>query len=183
MSERFVLVTGCSGGGKSSLLAELDARGLSTVEEPGRRIVMQEIQSGGRALPWIDGAAFARRAIDMALSDRQRAQALPGWVFFDRGLIDAASALEAETGERVLNDLARQHRYHRQVFLAPPWPEIYQTDPERRHGFEDGLAEFSRLAQLLPDLGYEVINLPKVSVQARADLVVETLGQAPSQKG
>jgi predicted ATPase len=37
MSERFVLLSGCSGGGKSALLAELHARGYHVVEEPGRR--------------------------------------------------------------------------------------------------------------------------------------------------
>src|ERR1700679_160887 len=164
VGERFVLLSGCSGGGKSTLLAELKARGHSVVEEPGRRIVKQELEGDGRALPWIDGAAFARRAIEMALSDREAVRASPGWVFFDRGLIDAASALEQITGEAVLADLAARHRYHRRVFLAPPWPEIYVTDPERRHGLESALPEFERLSRELPALGYEVILLPKISV-------------------
>jgi predicted ATPase len=37
--DRFVVISGCSGGGKSTLLAELARRGYRTVEEPGRRIV------------------------------------------------------------------------------------------------------------------------------------------------
>ena len=36
---RHVVLSGCSGGGKSALLAELSSRGFETVEEPGRRIV------------------------------------------------------------------------------------------------------------------------------------------------
>jgi predicted ATPase len=59
MHERFVLITGCSGGGKSTLLAELHARGHHVVEEPGRRIVKQELKAGGQALPWVDEIAFA----------------------------------------------------------------------------------------------------------------------------
>jgi predicted ATPase len=176
MCERFVLLTGCSGGGKSTLLAELEARGHSVVEEPGRRIVKQELEGDGRALPWVDDAAFARRAIEMALADREAARDRPGWVFFDRGLIDAASALEQITGEAVLQDLADRHRYHRHVFLAPPWPEIYVTDPERRHGLEAALPEFERLERELPALGYEVILLPKIGVADRADFVLATLG-------
>jgi predicted ATPase len=35
---RFVVISGCSGGGKSTLLAELGRRGHAVVEEPGRRI-------------------------------------------------------------------------------------------------------------------------------------------------
>lgn len=175
MSEQFVLITGCSGGGKSTLLAELRARGHHIVEEPGRRIVKHELESGGEALPWIDQAAFARRAIEMALADRAAAQTHSGWVFFDRGLIDAASALETLTGEQVLGKLAALHRYHRRVFMAPPWPEIYETDAERRHGFEASLPEYQRLEQALPVLGYAVISLPKVTVSARADFVLAAL--------
>jgi predicted ATPase len=175
MCERFVLITGCSGGGKSTLLAELAARGHAVVEEPGRRIVREELASGGQALPWVDGAAFLRRAIGVALADRAAAKAHQGWVFFDRGLIDAASGLENVTGEPVLRALDAQHRYHRRVFVAPPWREIYETDPERRHGFEAGLAEHRRLEAELPTLGYEVIVLPKTPVSARADFVLGVL--------
>jgi predicted ATPase len=176
MSDRFVLLSGCSGGGKSTLLAELQSRGHHVVEEPGRRIVQQELTQGGAALPWVDGAAFARRAIEMALSDRTTAMAWPGWVFFDRGLIDAASALQDTTGEPALQHLGAAHRYNRKIFLAPPWREIYVTDAERRHGFDETLAEFERLEQQYPALGYEVILLPKVSVHDRADLVLAELG-------
>ena len=91
---------------------------------------------------------LARRAIEVALQDREAARGQPGWVFFDRGLVDAAAALEQITGEPALEALAARHRYHRRVFLAPPWPEIYVTDAERRHGFEAGLAEFARLQQV-----------------------------------
>ena len=93
MSDCFIVLSGCSGRGKSSLLDELRRRGYSVVDEPGRRIVQAELESGGRALPWLDLAAFARRAVELALSDLNAAAALPGWVFFDRGLVDAAAAL------------------------------------------------------------------------------------------
>lgn len=145
------------------------------VEEPGRRIVREALQGDGGALPWIDMAAFARRAIDVALADRDAMQAETGWVFFDRGLIDAASALEAATGEPVLAALNAGHRYHRRVFLAPPWPEIHQTDAERRHDFRAALDEHSRLEAALPLLGYEVLILPKASIAARADFVLTAL--------
>ena len=175
MSERFVLLSGCSGGGKSTLLEELRLRGHPVVEEPGRRIVREELERGGDALPWIDAAAFARRAIQLALSDRELARNQRGWVFFDRGLIDAVSALEKLTGEAMLQVFGAQHRYHRKVLLAPPWPEIYQGDTERRHSLDESVAEFKRLEQVYPALGYEVIMLPKVGVKERADFLLAEL--------
>jgi predicted ATPase len=145
------------------------------VEEPGRRIVAQELERDGAALPWVDSAGFARRAIQVSLEDGVLAERRSGLVFFDRGLVDAAAALEHSTGEPAVDRLCRAHRYHRCVFLAPPWPEIHVTDRERRHGFAEAVAEHDRLREVYPALGYDVRVLPKVAVERRADFVLETL--------
>lgn len=173
--DRFVTISGCSGGGKSTLLAELARRGHPVVEEPGRRIVREELARDGRALPWIDGVAFARRAIAMALKDRVKAGTQSGWVFFDRGLVDAAAALEHLTGEPAIETVARPHVINRRVFLTPPWPEIFAIDAERRHGYQAAVAEYDRLRAAYAALGHELVVLPKVSVQERADFVLEGL--------
>jgi predicted ATPase len=47
-------------------------------------------------------------------------------------LVDAAAALEHLTGEPALATLGGAHRYHKRVFITPPWPEIYVEDAERR---------------------------------------------------
>jgi predicted ATPase len=157
-------------------LAELRRRGHAVVEEPGRRIVAEELAGDGAALPWNDPVAFAQRAIAMALADRAGAPG-DGWVFFDRGLIDALVALEHLTGEPVVETAGRLHRYSRRVFLAPPWPEIHVVDDQRRHGLDEAIAEYDRLAAAYPALGYEVSILPKISVAARADLVEAELAR------
>jgi predicted ATPase len=175
MSDRFVVLSGCSCGGKSTLLAELRRRGHAVVDEPGRRIVREEVARDGAALPWIDLAAFARRAIEVPISDREAAMRLPGWVFFDRSLVDAAATLEHAASEPALGSLGRAHRYHRVVFLTPPWPEIFHSDPERRHGFEEALAEYARLERAYLGLGYRVVIPPKTDVEARADVVMSEL--------
>jgi predicted ATPase len=111
----------------------------------------------------------------MSLADRDAAQLQEGWVFFDRGLIDAASGLQHLTGEVVLEPLGQANRYHRRVFLAPPWREKYATDQERRHGWDVAMDEYSRLLDVYASLGYEVVMLPKRSVEERADFVLKTL--------
>lgn len=174
----FFIISGCSGGGKSSLLAELARRGFATIEEPGRRVVREELASGGGALPWIDGIAFARRITALAKQDYDDARALPSPVFFDRGLIDAAVALEHLTGEKVLADLAARCRYSSPVFLAPPWPELFASDAERRHDFASAAAEYDRLVAAYPALGYDVILLPKVSIAERLAFILEQVGMS-----
>jgi predicted ATPase len=177
LMENFVTISGCSSGGKSTLLAELRRRGFATIDEPGRRIVAEELKRGGTALPWVDAVAFLRRAMDMSLADRADTDTSARWVFFDRGLIDAAAGLEHLTGEPVIESLGRAYRYNKRVFLAPPWPEIYTLDQERRHDFAEAVAEYDRLIAVYPALGYDIHVLPKVSVAERANWILASLAR------
>ncbi len=67
----------------------------------------------------------------MATGDPNRVASSQGWVFFDRGLLDAAIALEHATGLAAIVTLSGHARFHHQVFLTPPWPEIHHRDSER----------------------------------------------------
>ncbi|MGK7755275.1 MULTISPECIES: AAA family ATPase [unclassified Roseovarius] len=174
--KRHVILSGCSGGGKSTLLAALGRAGFHTVAEPGRRIVAQEMGGRGAALPWVDPAAFARRAVEMATRDRASLGEPIGWVFFDRGLIDAAVALEHAEGTDVAKSLAGTARFHPLVFMAPPWPKLYRTDGERRHGFDAAVDEYHRLCKAYDRLGYTLVLLPKIGVAERAVFVLNRLG-------
>lgn len=172
--DRFIVISGCSGGGKSTLLAELARRGHAVVEEPGRRIIEEERKGSGRALPWVSLAAFAERAVELSLQDRERAQGMSGLVFFDRGLIDAAAALEHATAQPVLKIYAAE-RYNRMVFMTPPWPEIYVSDNDRKHDLVEAIHEYERLLSAFSALDYDVQVLPKTEVAHRADLITERL--------
>lgn len=176
MSERFVVISGCSSGGKSTLCAALAARGFACVPEPGRRIVREEEKTGGDARPWINPRTFAERAIVMARADLTKAARTPGVTFFDRGLVDAAVALAHAGGPPLTQTLGPVRAYAQTVFLAPPWPEIYTSDSERKHGFAEAQAEFHRLADAFGKLGYGPLALPKAPVNDRVDYVLAELG-------
>ncbi|WP_210238820.1 AAA family ATPase [Cohaesibacter sp. CAU 1516] len=176
LSDRFILLTGCSGGGKSTLLSVLAERGLATISEPGRRIVADELAGDGRALPWVDMQAFARRAVALAISDLEAARHFDGLVFFDRGLIDAAVALEHSGGQKAKETLGNYRPYAQRVFIAPPWQELFVGDAERRHDFDMAVQEYHRISRMLDDLGHTVSVLPKVSLSERADIVLSECG-------
>ena len=98
------------------------------------------------------------------------------WVFFDRGLIDAAAPLERLTGEQLVESLGLVYpAYNKRVFFAPPWPEIHTLDQERRHSFAEAVAEYNRLTDAYLSLGYDIHVLPKVSVAERADWILASL--------
>lgn len=165
------MISGCSGGGKSTLLLELKRRGYVVVEEPGRRIIAEArgIRDDS-TLPWIDAGAFAKRALEMSVADFEAAQ---GVTFFDRGVVDAAIAVVAAGGDEA-TEIIDCLRYD-QLFLAPPWPEIYVNDEDRRHSLEKAISDYKRVREAYLQAGYNPIILPRTTVQARADFVTREL--------
>ncbi len=175
--KRYVL-SGCSSGGKSTLLEELRRRGFAVFEEPGRQIVREEEATGGDALPWVNPEAFAAMAIEMSVAAFDRAASMTGPVFYDRSFLDAISYVAHIDGH--LKDSHRQlvdeRRYADLVFLTPPWPEIFEQDAERQASFDDAVAEYDRLLQSFAEFGYNAIVLPKASVKERTDFVLDRIG-------
>lgn len=172
-----ILLTGCSGGGKSTLLAALARRGYATFEEAGRQIVREETASGGRGLPWLDMDHFVDLMLARASAQFAAARAVPGPAFLDRGVIEAF-AWYRRTGRTVpapVEAAARTLRYGDPVFMAPPWPEIFAGDAERRHDLSAATAEYEAIVAVLAELGYRTVELPRIDVEARADFVLAAI--------
>lgn len=176
--DQFILISGCSGSGKSSLLSELARRGYRTFEEPGRQIVKEQLHIGGDALPWLNAEKFVDQVIARAMHHMITAARSDVIAIFDRGIIDAVTAVERMNMTMPPHYITarEKYRYNRKVFLAPPWAEIFENDTERRHSFVDAVREYDALESAYPRHGYEIVVLPKVDVAARADFVVTTLG-------
>ena len=69
----FVILSSCSGGGKSTILSALSRRGYQAVPEPGRQIVKEQEAIDGDALPWKNVHQF------LITQEKEK------FVFFDRG--------------------------------------------------------------------------------------------------
>ena len=175
--ERFVL-TGCSGGGKSTLLAELERRGEQVVPEVGRALVREHMAQGSDLLPWANAPDFtlelARRTI-AAYDD-----APTGRVFFDRGLIDVIAHFDF-LGEPIplwLADASARVRYASPVFVVPPWPEIYEDEGERGKDFARAVAEYDALCAAYDRYGYNRTEIAPAPIIARADFVLSTSNES-----
>ncbi len=176
-ADRLIILSGCSGGGKSTLLAELGQRGLAIYEEPGRQVVKEQLFIGGDALPWADLDGFIALTVSRAIYNLVSAARAGRPAVFDRGIIDQIAGLEA-LGRKVplaLAAAAERFPCHRRVFLVPPWPEIFAQDSERRHGFAEAEAAYEGLVQAYRRRGYETVILPKAPVADRADFMLDRL--------
>ena len=176
-----VIISGCSGGGKSSLIDELARRGYQTFAEPGREIVKEQLQIDGPGLPLgEDFSLFAELCASRIMNRYNSLGSVSAPVFFDRSLVDPVSAyVRAKLQPPAhLHKAAKIYRFHARVFLTPPWPEIFRTDAERKHGFDEAMAEYDQLLKTYPVYGYETVLVPKLSVAERADFVLARLAAA-----
>jgi predicted ATPase len=176
-AENFFVITGGPGSGKSSLIEALVKRGYACSIEAGRGVIQDQMAIGGRALPWDDRPLFAELMLACEMSNYRVAQKSVGPVFFDRGIPDVLGYLHLLNLPipAHMKRAAEVFRYHRKVFLAPPWQEIFQNDNERKQDFDEAVRTYEAMIQSYTAQGYELVELSRASVDDRADFVLDYL--------
>lgn len=178
---RLIVISGCSSGGKSSLLSELNHQGYSVIPEVGREIVKEQLALKSNITPWQNPTLFCEMLIERSIAAFHRAEAMRDAkgqvVFLDRSFLEGISGYQTLPVENPnkYNHIIEELRYDSTVFMAPPWKEIYSQDEERQHSFEDAVNEYERLMKFYPQSGYCIIELPKISVKGRAQFVFSSI--------
>lgn len=178
-SAGFVVVTGGPGAGKTTLIEALGATGHATMQEAGRAVIRSELAADGTGLPWQDRESFAALMLAADLASYEAARTKPGLVFFDRGLPDIVGYLQlcGLAIPAALEEAAQRLRYRETVFIAPPWPEIYAQDAERKQDLAEAERTFAAMRTVYPRYGYRLVELPRASVAERTAFVEGWLGR------
>ncbi|RWK59498.1 AAA family ATPase [Mesorhizobium sp.] len=177
-SDRFFVLTGGPGSGKTTLIEALRSAGLATSPEAGRGIIRDQLAIGGPALPWHDPAQLAELMLSWELRSYRAALEQNGPVFFDRGVPDTLGYLRL-TGLPVpdhVRNAAERFRYASHVFIAPPWPEIFRQDSERKQTLDEAERTYHALTSIYTELGYELVALPLAPVEARLRFIFAEAG-------
>ncbi|MFI7130472.1 AAA family ATPase [Nonomuraea sp. NPDC050153] len=177
MADSYVVITGGPGAGKSTLAGHLSSLGFRAQPEAGRAIIRDQVAISGPALPWLDPGLFAELMLSWDLRSYHAASGA-GPVVFDRGLVDTIGYLRmlGRTVPGHLHNAARTYRYHRRVFAAPPWPEIYEHDSERRQSLGEAERTYEAVVRAYADYGYSVVTLPRAPVEERAAFLIRAAG-------
>jgi predicted ATPase len=175
--DRFIVVTGGPGSGKSTLIDALERAGFGRTMEAGRGIIQDQVAISGRALPWIDPALFAEMMLVWEMRSYRTAKQQAGIIFFDRGVPDVAGYLrlmKLPVPEYVVKAV-EMFRYNSRVFIAPPWEEIFRQDHERKQDFDEAVRTYEALASTYAELGYQLVELPRAGVEPRVQFVRQML--------
>jgi predicted ATPase len=171
------VITGGPGSGKTSVIEALAARGYRTTVEAGRSIIREQLEVAGQALPWSNAAAFAELMLAREIQSYHRALATSQLVFFDRGIPDVIGFLRLMSlpVPPLAEQSARDLRYDRSVFIAPPWKDIFEQDAERRQTFTQAVATYEAMVGVYTHSGYDLLPLPRASVGQRVEFVLDSV--------
>jgi predicted ATPase len=177
-SDQFFVLTGRPGAGKTTLIEALGREGFARTVEAGRAILRDQWTIGGPATHRSNPALFAELMLALDMQSYQGALDASGPVFFDRGVIDLV-VYRRLVGLPVPDHFraaAKQFRYSRRVFVAPPWAEIFTHDQERKQAFDEAIRTHDAMVQAYVEFGYDIVPLPKASVEERLRFVLTEAG-------
>lgn len=181
MKNKLIIITGCSGGGKSTLIDTLKSMGYTTMPEAGRIVVKEQITTGGDKLPWIDPMGFCHLLVEKSVEFYKNAtqikHAKDNMIFFDRSFLDAISYYKthAKKDFAFYDELIDKLKFSNPVLMTPPWKEIFSEDSERKHSYESAISEYDRLKRFYPNHGYTVIDVPQSSIEDRIKFILQKI--------
>ena len=160
-----VVITGAMGSGKSTLCVELCKLGFTVVPEPARIVLAEQRAAGGDGVPERSPQRFCDLMLERMKFDYDEHPS----AFYDRGIPDLVGYAHLFGFEPPRVD---DYRYHDRVFVLPAWREIYATDDERKMTFEMAKAFGEDVRCIYEGLGYEIIDVPKDTPDARARFII-----------
>jgi len=175
--DHLYVITGGPGSGKTTLVDALEQDGFARSMEAGRGIIQDQRAICGPGLPWEDRVHFAELMLSWEMRSHHIARTRCVPVFMDRGIPDVIGYLRL-TGLPIpahVERAAELFRYNSLVFLAPPWPEIFQQDQERRQDYEEAIRTFDAMREVYGELGYRLVELPRSALPDRQQFVLATI--------
>lgn len=174
-----IIITGAAGTGKSTLLDALKINGVFCIDEVSRNVIDRELSVGGDALPWRDTMKFVRNCISVT---EKNIRHITRVAISDRSMLDHNVYLKVRDIQipPALVNFPYTDHYHKSVFYCPLWEEIYVQEVQRPEPFmyQNEIDKCTR--EIYKERGFELIEIPKISVEKRVEFVLNHLSSFPS---
>jgi predicted ATPase len=174
--KQIFVITGGPGFGKTELIEELRRAGYLCSGEFARELIESQLISGGEILPWKNPKLFQQEILKRRIAFFESVQENE-IAFADRAIPDqlAFARYKGFKTPPILLEGVTEFRYAPQVFVTPPWPEIYTKDAIRNEQFEEACLIHQAILSTYSELNYQIIDLPLVPVIERVQFILQTL--------
>ncbi len=177
VQKQIIVLIGGPGTGKSTLINELVARGYCCYPEISREVTLEAQKRGVEQLFLEQPLLFSEMLLEGRIQQFENAQKEPDTiVFIDRGIPDVVAYMDY-IGDEYPEDFIKaceNYKYYK-TFILPPWEEIYQSDTERYENFEQALTIQKHLIETYKKYGYNLIEVPKDTVENRILYILDKI--------
>lgn len=175
--ENFFVITGAMGAGKTAVLNQLK-KNYFCIDEPARIVLKEQRQISGIGVPEKDAELFNELMLEKMINDYDKNLNEEEIIIFDRGVPDIIAYAELlNVSITKASSHSLYYRYNVNVFIFESWEEIYTNDEERKVDFKTANNFGIKLQKIYKDLGYNIIAVPKISINERCDFIARKINE------
>ena len=172
-----IVITGGPGSGKTALITYLENEGYPVVHEISRQVILEAQKEGIEQLFLEDPLLFSEKLLQGRLKQFHQGENCEAAVlFYDRGMPDVTAYMDFVDTQypEIFSETCLKYKYD-QIFVLPPWEDIYHQDNERYESFEQAEKIFDFLKNSYENYGYETHVVPVGSIKERVDYILNKL--------
>jgi predicted ATPase len=177
MNKEIVVLIGGPSSGKTTLINKLKEHGHVCYPEVSREVIKEAQEKGIEQLFLEQPLLFS----ELLLEGRKKQffsakNEEANIVFLDRGIPDVLAYMHyiGDSYPAFFDEACKEHKYSK-IFILPTWKEIYVSDEERYESYEQALLIQEHLVETYKKYGYELIEVPKDTVENRMQFLLQNL--------
>ncbi|MEE9364488.1 MAG: ATP-binding protein [Cellulophaga sp.] len=184
MSPKKIVITGGPGTGKTAVIDMLEKEGYFCFEEIIRSLTLEAKKDKDidtlvtNPLLFVsDPLAFNTKILTGRINQFNKAlEQNNASIFFDRAIPDVIAYMDyfKQEYDTKFTYACKFHTYD-EVFILPPWEEIYVSDNERLESFEQAVQIHEHLEEAYLRFGYKPVIVPKDTITNRVSFILKKL--------